>query len=252
VEKSQSSESTELKDLIDQYSPYLTEIRKRLLMVFFVFVLAWFVGFVFYEPIIKALISIFSLEGVNIVFTSPFQFINLAISCGIALGLVVVFPLLLYQLLSFLKPALKVKELRLIMSFLPFSLVLFLVGFGFGVLVMRWQIELFLHQANSLGINNVLDISRLLQTIVLTSVFMGIGFQFPLIILALLRLGVLSPKQLSRQRLWIYLGALLFAILLPIDSILADLIISLPLIILFELTLFLNFFFERRRAIVHA
>lgn len=250
MENFKSPEASDLKEIIDQFSPYLSEIRKRLLTVVVVFIAAWFIGFALYEPIIKALINLFSLNGVNIVFTSPFQFINLAISCGIALGLVVVFPLLLYQLLSFLKPALKVKEVRLITSFLPFSALLFVSGFMFGILVMRWQIELFLHQANSLGISNVLDVSRLLTTIVLTSVFMGIGFQFPLVILALLRLGILSAKQLSKRRLWVYLGALLFAILLPIDSILADLIISLPLIILFELTLILNAVFNKKRVVV--
>ena len=223
-----------------QYFPFLIDIRKRLLFALFVFAVATLVGFIFYERIIKFLINILSLQGINIVFTSPFQFINLAISCGIATGLIFTFPILIYQILSFLKPALKEIEFKMIVRFLPFSIFLFLMGFSFGVFIMKWQIEIFLARSVSLEIGNILDISRLLSTVLLTSIFLGIGFQFPIIILLLLRLRILKHSNLSKKRLWIYLGSFLFAILLPADSILADILFALPLIILFEITLMLN------------
>lgn len=247
VENIKSSETSELNVLKNKYSPYLLEIRKRILFTLFVFAVSTLVGFVFYERIIKFLIDILSLKGLNIVFTSPFQFINLAISCGIATGLVFVFPLLIYQFLSFLRPALRFREYKMVVRFLPFSIVLFLIGFSFGFLIMKWQIEIFLARSVSLGIGNILDISRLLTTVLLTSTFLGLGFQFPIIMLLLLRIGIIKHNQLSQQRLWVYLGSFIFTVLLPADSILADIIITLPLIALFELTLILNRIFERKK-----
>ena len=247
MENIKSSETSELNVLINKYSPIFIEIRKRILFTLSVFAVAPLSGFVFYERIIKFLIDILSLKGINIVFTSPFQFINLAISCGIATGLVIVFPLLIYQILSFLKPALRVKEYKMVVGFLPFSIVLFLIGFSFGILIMKWQIQIFLARSVSLEIGNILDISRLLSTVLLTSIFLGIGFQFPIIMLLLMRIGIIKHNNLSKQRLWVYLGSFIFAILLPADSILADILITLPLIILFELTLILNRIFERRK-----
>ena len=247
MENIKPSETSELNLLINKYSPYLADIRKRILFTLSVFAVAMLVGFVFYERIIKFLIDILALRGVNVVFTSPFQFINLAISCGIATGLVLIFPLVIYQILSFLKPALRVKEYKMVVGFLPFSISLFLIGFSFGVLIMRWQIQLFLAKSVSLGIGNVLDISRLIGTVLLVSVFMGIAFQFPIIILLLTRIGIIKYGQLSKQRLWVYLGSLIFSILLPLDSILADILLTLPLIIMFELTLILGRIFERRK-----
>ena len=229
-----------------QYFPFLIDIRKRLLFALFVFAIATLVGFIFYERIIKFLIDILSLQGINIVFTSPFQFINLAISCGIATGLIFTFPILIYQILSFLKPALKEIEYKMIVRFLPFSIFLFLMGFSFGVFIMKWQIEIFLARSVSLEIGNILDISRLLSTVLLTSIFLGIGFQFPIIILLLLRLRIIKHSNLSKKRLWIYLGSFLFAILLPADSILADILFALPLIILFEITLMLNRILDKK------
>jgi len=240
----ENTDTSEFDVFLNKYSPFLNEIRKRILVTFIVFAVAIFVGFAFYEKIIGFLIEILSLRGINIVFTSPFQFINLAISCGIATGLVFIFPLLIYQIVSFLKPALKEKEYKLIVRLLPFSLILFIVGFSFGILVMKWQIQLFLLKSVSLGIGNFLDISHLISIVLLVSVFMGIAFEFPIVLLLLTRIGIIEHGQLRKRRLWIYLGSLLFAILLPIDSILADVLLALPLIIMFELTLLSNRIFK--------
>ena len=217
-------------------------------MALSVFVAATLAGFVFYEKIIKILVDVLSLEGINIVFTSPFQFINLAISCGLVTGLVVVLPFLVAQILYFLRPALRRKEFRMVTRFLPFSIILFLFGFIFGIYIMKWQIEIFLARSIALGIGNILDISGLLTTVFLTSALMGIGFQFPLILLLLMRIGVIKHQQLSKKRPWVYLGSFVFTLFLPPDSILADVFLSLPLIILFEVTLILNRILKRKRS----
>jgi len=228
---------SELKEIAKKYSPFLAEAKKRIFFTLGVFIVATLVGFIFYENIIKFLISILSLEGINIVFTSPFQFINLSISCGIATGLVVVLPLLIGQILFYLIPALKKREYKMVLRFLPFSIILFLAGFALGAVVVKWQIEMFLDRSISLGIGNFLDISNLLTTMVITSVLMGISFQFPIALLILMRINMIDRRQLSKRRLWIYLGFFIFAILLPVDSILTDVLLTLPLIVLFELTL---------------
>lgn len=232
--------SPELADLIRKFSPYLKEARKRVYFTLGVFLISTIFGFIYYDKIVRFLIRLFSLEGINIVFTSPFQFINLAISCGIATGLITVFPLLIAQIISFLKPALKIKEFRIISRLLPYSLVLFLIGFSFGVLIMKWQIDIFIESAKNLGIGNALDISNLLTTVLMTSTIMGIAFEFPILLLLLMQINLISAKQLSAKRPWIYLGAFFFAILLPVDSILADILLATPLVLLFELTLILN------------
>lgn len=250
VENINSSETSEITTLINKYSHFLREIRKRILFTASVFAIASLFGFVFYENIIKFLLDILNLRGINVVFTSPFQFINLAISCGIASGLVLVLPLLLYQILSFLKPALRKKEYNMVVKFLPVSIVLFITGFLFGVFVMKWQIQLFLTRSVALDIGNVLDISRLLSTVLLTSVLMGVSFELPIIILLLLRIGIIKHSQLSKKRLWVYLGSFLFTIFLPADSVLADVVLTLPLILLFELTLLVNRIFEKKRVAV--
>lgn len=238
--------SSDLAKIFSKYSPFVKEVRKRIFFTLSVFALATVLGFAFYENIIRFLIRALSLEGINIVFTSPFQFINLAISCGVVTGIIAVLPVFIIQILYFLKPALKRKEFKTVTRLLPFSIILFLIGFAFGALIMKWQIEIFLARSVSLGIGNILDISGLLSTVFLTSALMGVGFQFPIFLLLFMRIGIIEPNQLNKYRRWIYLGSFVFALLLPPDSILADVILSLPLIILFEFTLILNRTLEKK------
>lgn len=236
----------EIAELKKKFSPFLREIRRRVYFTLAIFAVSTVLGFVYYEKIIRVLINTLSLQGINIVFTSPFQFINLSISCGVVTGLIITLPIIILQILYFLKPALNRKEFNTILQFVPFSVFLFLVGFFFGALIMKWQIEIFLNRSVSLGIGNILDISGLLTTVFLTSAFMGIGFQFPIVLLLLTRIGVINHKQLSSQRKWIYLGSFIFALFLPPDSIIADIVLALPMIILYEFTLLLDRFISKK------
>jgi sec-independent protein translocase protein TatC len=237
-----------LESTINKYSPYLMEARKRIFFTASIFVIGLIVGFAFCQPIIKILVSLLSLDGVNIVFTSPFQFINLSISCGFVTGLIFIFPLVLAQFISFLKPALRPKEYKMVKGLLPFSILLFVLGFTFGALIMKWQIKIFLTQSIGLGIGNLLDIVHLLQTVIITSALMGVAFEFPVVLLILLHLKVIKPNQLSKQRPWVFLGSFIFALLLPPDSILADILLALPLVILFEITLILDKLLQKTKA----
>lgn len=246
MENIQSLDSPQLQAIIEKFSPFLYEVRRRVLITVLFFIASTVFGFFFYEKIIAVIIRIMSLDGVNIVFTSPFQFINLAISCGAACGIILTFPLVLYQLMSFVKPALQKREYKLVMRLIPFSIVLFLVGFCFGALVMKWQIDIFLARSVSLGIGNVLDISKLLTTIILTAALMGILFEFPIVLLLLMRIGIIKRQFLGKYRLYIYVLSFIIAIFLPPDSIVADILLSLPLICMFEATLLLDRAWRRK------
>lgn len=233
-------ESGELQKVIDKYFPYLIEIRKRLFFVASIFLVASVVGFVYYEKIIKIILGIFNFQGINVVFTSPFQFINLAINSGLIVGLIIVFPLLMVQVLGFLKPALKKSEFRMVLSLLPASLVLFVIGFSFGLFVMRYVISIFYERSVAFSVGNFLDISLLLSQTLITSVLMGIGFQFPVVITILVRLKVITTKALKKSRMIAYAASVVFAALLPPTDLLSLVLLTLPLVILYELTLLLN------------
>ena len=180
------------------------------------------------------------MEGINIVFTSPFQFIELSINSGLLIGLIAVFPLMIVQCLSFLKPALKKSEYRLVISLLPLSIFLFVFGFTYGIYIMRYVLIVFYEKSLALDIGNFLDVSKFLSQILLTSALMGLAFQFPVVLTILMRLKVIKYKALIKQRLIAYSFSVIFAAFLPPTDLLSLALLTIPLVILFETTLLLN------------
>lgn len=237
--------NTTVQENINRYLPLLSEVRRRILFVFSIFLLFGVVGFFYYEKIIVFIIEMIDLGEVNIVFTSPFQFLNLAISSSLLIGTIATIPLLLYQVLHFLKPALKSKEYRSIIAFLPLSIILFLGGFTFGFFMMKYVVTIFYSKSLELNIGNMLDISKLLSQILITSSLMGVAFQYPIVMSLLMRFKVVSLATFIKQRPIAYMVALSFAALMPPTDILSLILLTLPLILLFEITLFLNKIFTK-------
>lgn len=228
------------EETLNIYFPYFLEIRKRLFFILSVFLIASVLGFIYYDKLIPAALKLFALEGVNIVFTSPFQFLTLAVTAGLTVGIIAVFPFIIYQVLSFLKPALKSYEFNRILHFLPLSITLFVGGFAFGMAMMRYVLVIFYTRSQALDIGNFLDVSKLLSQILLTSVLMGVAFQLPIVLTLLIRLGVLKYKQVVEKRLLAYALSLIFAALLPPTDLISLIFLFLPIALLFEITLLLN------------
>jgi len=233
-------ESLPLQAAITQYMPYLIEIRKRLLFILVVFIIASAIGFIYFEPVIKVILNFYNVKGVSVVFTFPFQFINLAINAAITFGIIIAFPLIIYQIVSFLKPALKPKEFVSIVYAIPISFFLFVVGFGFGTWLMRFVFKVLSQQSSQLQVQNLWDIEAFVSNIFMTSLWLAIIFQFPVVITPLVRLNVIKYKSLVNFRPAIYLALLIFTMSLPPTDLLTDVLIFFPLAFLFEITLLLN------------
>lgn len=240
MSKADTSISTDIDSAVVKYSPFFSEIRKRLIFTLSIFIICSAVGFIYYENIVHFVLKIFALEGLNIVFTSPFQFLSLAVNSALLVGFIAIFPAAVFQILSFIRPALRPKEFKTVMALLPIGLLLFITGFAFGVAIMKYVVLIFYQKSVELNIGNFLDVSLLLSQILITATLMGIAFQFPIVLTILIRLKVIKYHTIVKQRLLIYGLSLIFAVLLPPTDLLSLVLLFLPLALLFELTLLLN------------
>jgi sec-independent protein translocase protein TatC len=111
---------------------------------------------------------------------------------------------------------------------------------------MKYVVAIFYQKSVDLQIGNILDVELLLSKIVMTGLLMGLAFQFPIVMSILLHLKVFTLKAIKSQRPLAYAGAMLFVMLLPPTDIFSDILLILPLVFLFELTLILNRFLLAR------
>ena len=228
------------EDNFSQYMPYFIEFRKKLISVVIAFFIGLIIGLLFSKNILLFFLKLFNFSGVNLVMTSPTQIIDLSIFTGLYCGLLLALPVLAYQLLAFLKPALKAQEYRLIISYLPIGIILFIGGTIFGVWITQLIIYLFSSFSSGFSVNNIWDIQRMFSFTIMTAFLTGLIFQMPLVMTCLIRLKIVKRQYLVSKRQYVYAILLILVVLLPPTDILSSVIITIPLLLLYEIALLLN------------
>src|SRR5436190_7820481 len=154
-------------------------------------------------------------------------------------GILIALPVILYQLYAFLLPALKPTEKRVIVPFLVLVPFLFIAGVAFSYFVVVPAAAKFLLNFNQTEFNVQVRASEYYGFFITTLMATGLVFQIPMGVIAVTRLGIVTPKQLSHNRRYAYLILIIIAMLLPGTDPVTMLIEAAPLLLLFELSLIL-------------
>jgi sec-independent protein translocase protein TatC len=154
-------------------------------------------------------------------------------------GVILALPILLYQAYAFVLPALSPVEKRVIVPFLLMVPVLFIAGVVFGYYIVLPAALKFLLNFNDTIFNNQIRASDYYGFVTLTLLAMGIVFQVPMGILAIVRLGITTPEQLAKNRRYAYLILAVIAMLLPGTDPITMLVELIPLLILYEFSIVL-------------
>ena len=235
----------ELKQKLLIYGDYLDDIRKRVFKIVIVFLIFFIIGFFATGPILSLIISIFKVKEVTIVTNSPFQFVDLSMTIGMFLAFTVCVPLVVYHIYAFLKDGLRSKEKSFFLLILPVALCLFLIGFGYGFVIMYYCLGLMANININLGIVNLWDIDKYLSQIVITSALLGILFEFPLVLIFMNKIGLINQAFLKQKRRVAYALIFILVSLLPPTDGLSLIIMSVPLCLVYELTLIANNFINK-------
>lgn len=229
-----------LDAIIIKYTPYLKELQTKLFTVFCVFLGGGVIGFIYYQQILSFIMHLFRMDNINLVLTSPYQFIDLAVNTGLLTGLIVALPLLGYYFLTFVRPALAKREYRLILRLYPLAIILFVVGFFFGGWIIQLIIDLYSQTTLEFSVNNLWDVSHFFSQILMTGISLALIFELPIVLTALLKLKLIKLAFLQKSRKFIYAGILIFVAFLPPNDIISLALLSIPPLLLFEITLLLN------------
>ncbi len=167
------------------------------------------------------------------------------VTVSLIFALILSLPIVLWQLYGFLMPALDAEQrarMRPLMLAIPF---LFVTGVAFGYFVVLPAALHFFQNFNSTQFNVLVQAAPYYKFAASTILAMGLLFQVPVGILAITRAGVVSPRQLRRHRRYAVAACALVAAILPGDAI-TMLLETVPLYLLFELSLLLATISERR------
>ena len=172
----------------------------------------------------------------------------LSVKLAFYVGLVAAAPAILYFVGQFVLPALKPQEKRLLWPGFATGTVLFIVGAASCfVFVVPQTLRAFIKASRWLGVEPRWTIDSYISFVTQFTLMSGLTFEIPLLIIILVRLGVLGYTTVRKGRkIFVVLAFVVAAFLAPPDP-LSMVLMALPLVVLFEITIWLSWFTERRR-----
>lgn len=219
---------------------HLAELRKRIINSLYAIGIGAFVGVYlsqrFINFIIQPMKQALAAAGLEqkLVYTHPAGLLNMVITLGVYLGIVLASPVVLYQLWLFVAPALYKHERSAITGFLFSTVFLFLAGIAFGYFVTLPYVLKFLVGFNKGSIVPMISINEYFDLILMILLGLGLVFELPILIFFLSLFGIVTPKFLWQNfRYAIAIIAVIAAIITPTPDAQTMLIFMMPMVALY-------------------
>jgi len=238
---------------------HLIELRKRLIISLIAFFACFLVCFFLAEPIYGFLTQPLAaaLKGQpndHLIYTALYETFFTYVKVGMFGGLCLAFPVIAWQLWMFVAPGLYRNERRAFLPFLFASPVLFIIGAAFVLYVMLpYAIRFFLGfetpgGPNALGIQLQARVSEYLDFVMTLIIAFGLTFQMPVLLSLLGRAGLVSSTQLRSMRRYAIVGIVIVAAIVTPPDAFSMISLMIPLIALYEISIWCVRLIEKKRA----
>jgi sec-independent protein translocase protein TatC len=221
---------------------HLTELRKRLIWIAVVLVLAMIGGFFAAKPIIVYLMNTEPASSIISLNTfSPWDAIRLYMQFSFAVGLVITLPFALTQLWLFVKPGLMKHEQKATLRYIPGAVFLFLLGLAFAYFVVFPMAFYFTSTVTrSLNLNELYGAAQYFTFMFNILLPMAILFELPVVVMFLTKLRILNPIRLRKLRRYAYLVLVVTATVITPPDFISDILVAIPMIGLYEVSILLS------------
>ncbi len=218
---------------------HLEELRSRILRALAAIVIGFAVGLWAVQQfqlvtVLKAPIAPYLTDG-KLIVTSPTEPVMIVFKLGFLVGLVLASPVILWQLWAFLAPALYEREKRALVPSLFVGLILFLTGAAVAYHFVVPQALRVLFSFQNEAISPFITYDAWFSFVLQIVLALGISFELPLVMIILSWLGVIGPGELHRFRRYAVVCAFIAgAVLSPGADLLSMLMMTVPLLFLYE------------------
>jgi sec-independent protein translocase protein TatC len=233
---------------------HLEELRWRILWSLVAVIIGTGIGFflvTYYqalELLMRPIRSARDDPSLMLTYLSPADPFFVTIRLAIYIGIILALPILIYNVWAFLSPALEKSERRAIIPALYLGVLLFAAGVALAYFAALPVTLEFFQGFMTESLVGQLEINRTLGFVVKMLLAFGVVFELPIVILILSALGLVTPEFLrEKRRHAIVLITVLASFITPGDAITLTVMMMFPLILLYELGIFLSVGIYRRR-----
>ncbi len=220
---------------------HIGELRKRLIIILVFFLLAMIAGFFLAKPMIMYLQSTPEAQELPMNAFKLTDPLKVYMTFAFFSAILLVFPVILYQLWAFIRPGLHESEQKVTLSYIPIAFCLFILGISFSYFVVFPFIIQFMGSlAAQLNITEQYGINEYFSFLFQLTIPFGFLFQLPVVMMFLTRLGIVTPELLSRIRKFAYFILLVIAGLITPPELISHLMVTVPLLLLYEISIWVS------------
>ena len=240
------------------FSHHLLELRNRIIYFFLFFVFSFFFSYLFVEDIFSFITSPFVesiefKENKRLIYTGLAEAFFSYLKLALISAFIISSPFFIYQIWAFIAPGLLKKEKKIIFPFIFLVPLMFILGFVFlyyFIIPLAW--DFFTAFDTSKSQNNFTvelepKINEYISLTVKLAFAFGLAFQLPTAIFLLTVLGITSPRDLEKKRRFIIVIIFLISALITPPDIISQIGLAIPVIFIYELSIFLSKFFEKKK-----
>ena len=217
---------------------HLGELRGRLIKSVIAIIIGAVICFIFYEWIFYFLTS--RTEGINLIYIEMTEMIGTIMRVCLFGGITLAMPYLVHHAIMFVSPAFTRREKKYVYLILPWIALMFTVGVLFGYFVLIPPATRFLITFGSDIATPQIKIGNYISIVTRLMLSIGLTFEVPVITTFLARLGIIKPKWLAgKRKVAIIFSFILAAMITPTFDPINQSLVAIPLIILYEMSIWL-------------
>jgi sec-independent protein translocase protein TatC len=221
---------------------HLEELRKRIIISALAFVVFFIAGFIYVDDIYRWFVGDMKLMVLG---PSDIMWIYFMLATVIAVAGTI--PVLALQIWMFVKPALRPIERKITLSYVPALFFLFLLGLAFGYFaIFPMVLDFLVKMGQDMFVTNF-TAERYFSFIMNMTIPFGVLFELPVVVMFLTSLGIINPFVLGRVRKYAYFVLIIIAVVITPPDFMSDFVVTLPLLLLYEISINLSKFVYRKR-----
>lgn len=241
--------SPEEESKLGSFVTHLVELRDRLLRM----VIAVGVVFLVLAPFAKDIYAIFAKpltdtlpEGVNMLIIGVAAPLLVPYKLTLMVAFLVALPYVFYQMWQFVAPGLYKHEKRLVFPLLSSSVGLFYLGVAFAYFVLLPMMFIVLPMFTPENTTYSPDIGSYFDFVMMMFIAFGFSFEMPIATILLISTGTTTAESLAKKRPYVIVGAFVVGMILTPPDVISQILLAVPMWLLFEAGLFLSQFFNQR------
>jgi len=225
---------------------HLIEMRDRLLRAIIVVAIAFVCLFPFAKNIYNWLAAPLVDQGQEMLIIGPVAPFLIPMKLTLMVAFLIALPYLFYQLWSFVAPGLYKHEKRLIYPLIASSIFLFYMGIAFVYyLLLPMMFKIIPQFAPEVAVFSP-DIAQYLDFTIMMFMAFGFGFEMPIATILLISTGMTTAEELKKKRPYVIIGAFIVGMLLTPPDVISQIMLAIPMWLLFELGLIFSKLFNVR------